>query len=113
MTAYEPGDFVLVPFSLDQPDSGRQRPALVISSANYNQSTGELVVAQVTGRLSAPPRIGDSPIFDWQELNLAATSLVRARLATVKASLVIRRLGQLNPDDFQAVLKSLNASIFE
>ena len=113
MTAYEPGDFVLVHFPIDRPDSGRKRPALVISSANYNQATGELVIAQVTGRLSAPQRVGDSPIFAWQEANLSSTSLVRSRLATVKASLVIRRLGRLNPDDFQAVLKSLYASIFE
>ncbi len=113
MTGYEPGDFVLVPHPLDRPDSGRQRPALVISSANYNQVTGELIIAQVTGRLSAPPRIGDSPVFTWQEANLSSTSLVRSRLATVKASLVIRPLGRLNPDDFQAVLKSLYAAVFE
>ncbi len=113
MTAYDPGDFVLVPYPLDQTKAGRQRPALVISSTNYNQTTGELVIAQVTGRLSAHPRLGDSPVFDWQQFNLASTSLIRSRLATVKASLVIRRLGQLNPDDFQAVLKSLHDSIFE
>ena len=113
MTAYEPGDFVLVPYPLDRPDSAQKRPALVISSAGYNQSTGDLVIAQVTGRLSAPQRIGDSPIFNWQEVNLASTSLIRSRLATVKAANVIRRLGQLNSDDFQAVLQSLNSSIFE
>ncbi len=113
MTAYSPGDLILVPYPLDRPASGRQRPALVISSTNYNQSTGELVVAQVTGRLSAPARIGDTPIFGWEEVNLAGTSLVRSRLATVKASSVIRLLGQLNPDDFQAMQDSLRGSIFE
>ena len=113
MTAYNPGDLVLVPYPLDQPASGRQRPALVISSANYNQATGELVIAQVTGRLSAPTRLGDAPIFAWEEVNLTGTSLVRSRLATVKASSVIRLLGQLSPDDFQAVLDSVCGSIFE
>ncbi len=113
MTTYEPGDFVLVPHPIDRPGSANQRPALVVSSANHNQVTGELVIAQVTGRLSAPPRLGDSPIFDWQAVNLASTSLVRSRLATVKASVVIRSLGRLNPDDFQAVLQSLYAAVFE
>ena len=113
MTTYDPGNLILVPYPLDRPDSGRQRPALVISSANYNRATGELVVAQVTGRLSAPTRIGDSPIFGWEDANLAGASLVRSRLATVKASSVIRVLGRLSPDDFQAVLDSLRSSIFE
>jgi site-specific DNA recombinase len=46
MTAYEPGDVILVPYPFDERAGGRKRPALVISSREHNEETGELVVAQ-------------------------------------------------------------------
>ncbi|HZA24897.1 MAG TPA: type II toxin-antitoxin system PemK/MazF family toxin [Dehalococcoidia bacterium] len=46
MTAYEPGDVILVPYPFGERAGGRKRPALVISSREHNEETGELVVAQ-------------------------------------------------------------------
>ena len=111
MTEYKPGDVILLPYPFGERTSRKKRPALVISSNEYNQVTGELVIAQVTSRVSSNARPGDSQIKGWQEANLPLPALVRCRLATVKSSLVLRRLGELTEADFQAVLKSLNASI--
>jgi mRNA interferase MazF len=59
MTDYRPGDVILVPYPFDEHAGGRERPALVISPDEYNKSTGKLIIAQITSRVSAPPHPGD------------------------------------------------------
>ena len=81
MTGYRPGDVVLVPYPFGYGAGGRKRPALVVSGDGYNQGTGELVIAQITSRISAPPRQGDYRIEEWREAKLPRPALVRARLA--------------------------------
>ncbi len=111
MTGYERGDVILVPYPFGERAGGRKRPALVISSREYNQATGELVIAQITGRVSAPERPGDYELEKWKEANLPGPAMVRSRLATLSTSLVLRRLGTLSADDFQRALASLSAVI--
>ena len=111
MTDYKQGDVVLVPYPFGERAGSKKRPGLVISSAEYNQATGELVIAQVTGRVAANARPGDFHVEHWREANLPRPALVRSRLATVKASLVLRRLGELSETNLQAALESLNTSI--
>ncbi len=101
MTGYNQGDVILVPYPFDERAGGRKRPALVVSPTDYNQTTGELIIAQITGRLSDPARRGDSTIKDWKEANLLHPALVRSRLATLKTSLILRRLGRLTEADFR------------
>jgi mRNA interferase MazF len=95
MTDYEPGDVVLVPYPFGERAGGKQRPALVVSSDEHNRETGELLIAQITSRVSAAPRIGDYLIQGWREANLPRPALVRARLATIESRQVLRRLGRL------------------
>ena len=111
MTGYDRGDVILVPYPFGERAGGRKRPALVISSREYNQATGELVIAQITGRVSAPERPGDYELEKWKEANLPGPAMVRSRLATLNISLVLRRLGTLSTDDFQRALASLSAVI--
>jgi mRNA interferase MazF len=101
MTGYEPGDVVLVPYPFGERAGGKKRPALVVSSGEHNQETGELLIAQITGRVSAAPRIGDYHIQGWREANLPRPALVRARLATIETSQVLRKLGSLTAPEFQ------------
>lgn len=110
MTDYKPGDVILVPYPFGERAGGRKRPALVISSDEYHQNTGELIIAQITSRVSAPPRPGDCPIEGWREANLPRPALVRARLATLEASLVLRCLGTLNETDFKAAQAALKSA---
>ena len=101
MTDYNQGDVILVPYPFGERSGGQKRPALVVSPADYNQATGELIIAQITGHLSDPARRGDYTIKDWKEANLPQAALVRSRLATLKTSLVLRRLGRLTEADFR------------
>ena len=100
-----------MPYPFGERASGKKRPALVISSSEYNDATEELVIAQITGRVGANPRPGDCQVQDWREANLARPALARCRVATVKTSLVLRRLGELTETDRREVLKSFSASM--
>ena len=111
MTDYKPGDIVLVPYPFGERAGGRKRPVLVISSPEFNQATGEVVIAQVTSRISPDAHPGDYSIEGWKEANLPRASMVRGRLATVKGSLILRRLGGLTDAELQAAVKALRAAV--
>ena len=112
MIAYKQGDVVLVPFPFGERAGGKRRPGLVISSVEHNQATNEVVIAQITSRLSAPARPGDYRIEFWREANLPRAAIVRCRLASLPSSLVLRRLGEFAPSDFQGAREALSAVLF-
>lgn len=109
MTDYEPGDVVLVPYPFGERAGGKKRPALVISSGEHNEETGELLIAQITSRVSSTARIGDYHIQGWREVNLPKPALVRARLATIEISQVLRKLGSLPAGEFRAAQADLQS----
>ena len=108
---FNPGDVILLSYPFGEGAGIRKRPALVVSSSAFNQETGELVVAQITSRVSAPARAGDYAIAEWREAKLPRPALVRARLATLARSLVLRRLGSLSETDYQGALAALKAQL--
>ena len=103
MTVYRRGDVVLVPFPFSEMHGAKRRPALVVSSDRYNSVSREVIIAQITSRVQAPPRPGDHKIGEWQNAGLLAPSLVRARLATLNSSLVARKLGKMPEPDMRAI----------
>ena len=110
-SVFNPGDVILVSYPFGEGAGVRKRPALVVSSPGFNQQTGELVIAQITSRVEAPARAGDNPIENWREAKLPRPALVRARLATLARSLVLRRLGSLSEADYQGALAALRAQL--
>jgi len=111
MIDYKPGDVILVPYPFGERAGGKKRPAVVVSNGAYNQETGELMIAQITSRATAPSRPGDYEIQDWRGTNLPRAAMVRARLATIDAKLVLRRLGQIPESEFRAVQEALGSMI--
>ena len=109
MTAYRQGDVILVPYPFGERAGGRKRPALVVSSDAYAEETAQLIIAQITSRVTASARPGDYHIRDWRAANLPRPALMRARLATVDSSLVLRRLGALAEDELREAQVALNS----
>lgn len=107
MTDYSSGDVILVSYPFGEGAGVRKRPALVISSAEFSRQTGELLIAQITSRVSAPARPGDYCIEGWKEANLPRPALVRARLATLASPLVLRKLGVLSEPERKAALAAV------
>ncbi len=104
---YQRGDVVLVPFPFSEQLAEKQRPGVVLSADSYWAATGDLIIAQVTSRVSAPPRPGDHLLLGWRDAGLPLPSLVRSRVATIHQSRVRRRLGALPSADLHAVEQGL------
>lgn len=101
MTTYKPGDILLVPFPFTDQTTAKQRPAVVLSSASYNQSHPDLILAPITSKTA---RTTDEVLLsEWQSAGLLKASAVKPILASFETSLVRRRLGALSQSDLQSV----------
>ena len=92
---YSRGAVVLVPFPFTNLSAVKRRPALVISVDAYNRRTRDIVIALITSNVDSPAQPGDHLIGRWKEAGLMAPSLVRARVTTLEASMVLRHLGMM------------------
>jgi mRNA interferase MazF len=111
MTGYKRGDVVLVRFPFTSGGGGKQRPAVVVSSDAYNATSPDVLVISVTSQLGAPPHPGDHVIRNWQGAGLLRESLAQAKIATLEQTMIVRRLGMLQPDDMEAVEHGLRTAL--
>jgi mRNA interferase MazF len=92
---------VLVPFDFTDRSGTKWRPAAVVSADEYN-SGPDVLIASITGNLTAVAHPGDHPIKDWRRAGLLRPSLLQTKVATVEASVLGRRLGHLSAADLAA-----------
>jgi mRNA interferase MazF len=107
--AFQRGDVVLIPFPFTDLSAKRVRPAIVVSVPEYEQNTGNIIVAQVTSRQHSLPT--DYALQDWQFAGLLRPSVVRVKLATINAALVQFRTGRLSDRDLEEVDKRLRLAL--
>jgi mRNA interferase MazF len=107
--AFQRSDVVLVPCPFTDLSAKRARPAVVVSVPEYERTTGDVIVAQITSRYHSFPT--DYTLQDWQSAGLLKPSIVRAKLATINASLVQLRIGQLSNRDLEEVNKRLKLAL--
>ena len=101
-------DIVVVPFPFTDLPVARRRPALVVSGAGWSRDSGHVVCAMITAarRFDWPL---DARIVDLATAGLAKPCVVRMKLFTLDAGLIIRRTGRLSGSDRTATEASLNA----
>ncbi len=99
-------DVVVVPFPFTDQPTVKRRPALVISSANFNELHQQSVLAMITtSRLTWP---SDVVIEEWHHAGLVVPCKVRFKLFTLDHALIIRRIGAIHPRDGQRVKNVLS-----
>lgn len=98
MPSYSPGDVVVVPFPFSDREAGKRRPALVCSNTAFNDSSHHVVLAMIT-TASHKKWPGDVPIRDRASTALPVPSIVRWKLFTLDASLILKRIGALSARD--------------
>jgi mRNA interferase MazF len=107
--SFSPGDILLVPVVFSDGSGHKKRPVVII----YDSGDADLLVAPVTSQAARSPC--DVPVVNWQRAGLRLPSIVRLeKLATVEKTTVIKRMGQLAPDDWKEMktaLKQLFAEI--
>jgi mRNA interferase MazF len=98
-----PFDVVVVPFPYADRLAEKRRPAIVVSVPTLQSDFGLIWLAMVT---SAENRGWDCDVTvnDQKSAGLPAASLVRtAKIATVDADRIVRKIGKLAPKDARAV----------
>lgn len=105
MPSYSPGDVVVVPFPFSDRAASKRRPALVCSTAAFNERSQHLVLAMIT-TAAHTQWPGDVRIRDLKPTLLPVSSIVRWKLFTLDVSLVLRRAGALSVRDRATCRKS-------
>lgn len=99
--AYQKGDVVLVPFPFADARATKARPALVLNDKSYEQSTGNVILAQITSQAVKFP--SDYALTDWAKAGLKKPSIVRLKLATLAAALVRYKPGSVIATDLAGI----------
>jgi mRNA interferase MazF len=107
-TTYEFGDVLLVPFPFTDQSAGKQRPAVVVSSADYSQERPDLIILAVTSRIKPNLGIGEALIAQWKRAGLIKPGLFKPVLTTIEKGLIVKKLGRLVAADKEKLRGVLN-----
>jgi len=99
MTTYKFGDIILVPFPFTDQTTTKKRPAVVVSSENYNSGRPDLIIMAITSRLHQVDKLGEKLVADWRGAGLIKPSVFKPILATIENTLVLKQLGSFQSDD--------------
>ena len=69
MTGYEFGDVVLVPFPFTGQTATKKRPAVVVSSAAYQQNRDDLIVMPITSQSRPSNPFGEMVVGEWKGIS--------------------------------------------
>ena len=106
MTSYEFGDVVLAPFPFTDQTTSKKRPAVVVSSAAYNEERLDLIIIALTSQLRPLSPLGEVSVVQWKEAGLLKPSVIKPILTTIEKRLILGKLGRLREPD-RRVLQEL------
>lgn len=107
MMNYKFADVILVPFPFTNQRSLKKRPAVIVSSDDYNQAKLDLIIMAITSQITVPLSLGEVQIIDFSAAGLLKPSLIKPVIATVEIRLVIRKLGKLQSRDKKSLQQML------
>ena len=108
MTDYNFGDIVLVPFPFTDQSTSKKRPAVVVSSFEYNKNRQDLVLMAVTSQSKSATVFGEVFVTHWEKAGLLKPSAIKPIFTTIEKKLVLKQLGQLLPDDQNQLRETIN-----
>ncbi len=103
---FEPFDVLVVPFPFTDSAAVKLRPALVLSTRQFHERIGQLVLAMITSRENRGWPL-DVEISDLRAAGLPHPSVIRMKLFTLDERFVQRKAGGLNTPDRRAVHRAL------
>jgi mRNA interferase MazF len=105
--AYRFGDVVLVPFPFTDQSASKKRPAVIVSSAQYDQRRLDVILMAITSQVKPSLSFGETVITDWKKAGLIKPGIIKPIITTAEKRLVIKRLGRLQPTDEKAIQQTL------
>lgn len=86
-------------FLITDQTAAKKRPAVVVSSAAYNQDRPDLILMAITSQIKSSTVVGEVMVQDWKEAGLLKPSAIKPIMTTVEKRLVLKKLGQLKKGD--------------
>ena len=108
MIRYKPGDVVLLLFPFTDFSTIKQRPAVVVSSAHFNKTHEDVIIAAITSHI--PDRIFKTDYRisknDQTSAGLPQPSLVKlSKIITIDQRLIRKKIGSISKETITKVLK--------
>lgn len=97
------GEVVLVPFPFTDQFGAKRRPAVVVSSGDYNTARRDLVIMAITSQVRYPLGFAEALVTDWQAAGLVKPSVLKPVFTTIEQDLVVRTMGSLSPTDLHTL----------
>jgi mRNA interferase MazF len=105
-TNYKPGDVVIVRFPFSDLTSSKKRPAVVLSPPEFS-AYGDIVLLALTSVRQAD----NLRIKEWRQSGLLKPTWFKPILATLSATVLLSRLGELSAADQRTVASVLKKMI--
>ncbi|MDR3492846.1 MAG: type II toxin-antitoxin system PemK/MazF family toxin [Gammaproteobacteria bacterium] len=104
METYKPFSVVVVPFPFTDASQAKRRPAVVLSTEDFQKQTKHITLLMVTSAKHSQWH-GDHKIIDLESAGLHAESIVRQKIFTLDQRIIIDSIGKLALKDKEAVIK--------
>ncbi|PIS39321.1 MAG: type II toxin-antitoxin system PemK/MazF family toxin [Candidatus Nealsonbacteria bacterium CG08_land_8_20_14_0_20_38_20] len=110
MTIFKPGEVVLVPFPFTDWSNLKQRPALIISSQNFNRRQSDVILCAITSHI--PEKFSPEEYFlpktDQISAGLLKPSIVKiGKIITLNQTLVRKTLGKISKNTLREIFKGV------
>ena len=110
ITICKPFSIVTIPFPFTDLVKKKKRPALVISSEEFQKENSHITLLMITTAKHSQ-WFGDYLITDLKTAQLPVTSYIRQKIFTIDSRLIEKKLGALSHKDAENVTKLLKESI--
>ncbi|OGT36726.1 MAG: hypothetical protein A3F12_00385 [Gammaproteobacteria bacterium RIFCSPHIGHO2_12_FULL_38_14] len=107
---YKPFSVVVLPFPFTETAKTKKRPALIISTEQFQQENGHTAVLMITSAQHSN-WFGDHLIQDLKHAGLSVDSYVRQKIFTVDLRLIEKRVGMLSTKEIAVVKEILKKCI--
>ena len=97
----------MLPIDFTDGSGSKWRPAVIISSDEYNNNSPDVIISSITGNLKAIPHLGDHIIVEWEKAGLKLPSIAQVKVATVEKSMIGRKLGIMFKKDIDGIDKGI------
>lgn len=102
---YKPFSVVVVPFPFTDSSNVKRRPAIVLSSEEFQKQTEHVTLMMITSS-KHNHWYGDHELMDLKETGLKVDSIIRQKIFTLDVRLILDCIGKISVKDKQVFIKN-------
>jgi mRNA interferase MazF len=101
-------DIVLVPFPFSDQSGMKKRPALIVSDDKFNQASSDIIICAITSNIDNDFHTVLIKPDDWKDGLYSESCVKVANILTVEKRIVLKRIGRLGAERFNAVIGKIH-----